>query len=470
MFGSQGSVGEVVVDSYACPVPVSRRRKKTGKSKAKAKSKAKSKAQASTRAVHPKTPPDRGDPPRPELARALALLTADRAQLDKRRASLAAAAAEALVADLVELALARPDLEFEDEVRVQLVARLQQWAEAPIEDLVTPEEFAEAAVAEALTAVRGALEQSTAEPDGWRAPWRVLTTLAGTVTYPLSATAADAIEGLRRLPGGRVLPRTPDGPKITGQVLWTRDAYGSRFGVTAPFSTPHVPDRWYLWDIDACGYQPFLVHSAYYPTSEQALAAWQAGVGPLAAGQTAFAPVDDRGLLTYLMYWEKGVVLSRGESASAAEYYRSRRLAIAAVESLRSRDPGYWVGVDAAAAATEFAAWLRARRAGQPEQADLDEQITELADSWRFKGPAALYQACSPHRVALTVLHLRDFYQDDFAEMLVALLPEWVEWLAERNNTPPHLAERCRPYALGEPHADVGSGDGMPNYRARVIE
>lgn len=467
-------------------MPVSRKRKKTRKSK------------TSARALPPKTRPDRGELSQRELPTGLAGLLTYGAALDQRRVSLAAAAAEALVVDLVELARARPDRELEDrelddreledQVCVQLGARLRQWAQVPFDDRVTPEQFAEAAVAEAAMAVRAGLREPTAEPDGWPAPWRVLTALAGIVAYPLSRTAADAIKELRQLPGGRALPPTPEGLKITGQVLWTRDVYGSRFGVTAPFRTPDGSDRWYLWDIDACGYQPFLVHSAYYPTCEQALMAWQAGVGPLAAGQAAFAPVDDPSLLAYLMHMEEGVVLSGGESVrEAGEYYRSRRLAAAAVDSFRSRHRGQWAGADAEGAATEFAVWLRARRAGQPrqadaqarqadaqasdpEQTDLDEQITELADSWDFQGPAVLYHTCSPHRVALTVLHLRNYYLDDFADELVALLPEWTEWLAQRNNTPPHLAERCRPYALGQPHADVGCDDSRPNYQARVIE
>jgi hypothetical protein len=81
-----------------------------------------------------------------------------------------------------------------------------------------------------------------------------------------------------------------------------------------------------------------------------------------------------------------------------------------------------------------------------------------------------LYSTCSPHRVALTVLHLRNYYLDDFAAQLIALLPDWICWLAERNGNRAELVERCRPYALGEPHLDVGTDDSRPNYMARVIE
>jgi hypothetical protein len=287
----------------------------------------------------------------------------------------------------------------------------------------------------------------------------------------LSDTAADTIEHLCSLRGGQVLPTTPDGPTVTGQVLWTRDAYGSRFGVTMAFSTPNEPDRWYLWDIDACGHQAFTVHSGYYSTSEQALAAWQAGVGCLAAGETAFAPVDDPSLLADLMPAEEGFLRAGGESAEQfAEYHRSRRLAEAAIKAVEPSHPAQRADLDAATAATQFTAWLRAHRVDPPQPDDLEELVTELADSWCMDSPAALYHTCSPHRVALTVLHLRNYYEDDFAAQLVALLPDWTSWLAARNGTVPQLAERCRPYALGEPHVEVGSDDGMPNYLARVTE
>ncbi len=406
-------------------------------------------------------------------------LAAYRHQLDARRASLAAAAAEALVAELVTFAPARSDYDLEDELCTQLGVRLGEWDDEPLEDHVGPNLLAEATITAAAAAVRAALEELTTEPDGWQAPWRVLTAMAGIVAFPLSATAAEAIEHLRGLPGGNVLPRTPDGPTVTGQVLWTRDAYGSRFGVTTAFSSPHGPDRWYLWDIDACGHQAFTVHSAYYPTAEQALAAWQAGVGDLAAGETALSPVDNPSLLAELMPAEEGFMRVDGESAEQfAEYHRSKRLAEVAIKAVGRGKAAQRADLDVATAATQFATWLRTHRADQPqpadadqpEPADLEELVTELADSWCFDDPTAVNGTCSPHRVALTVLHLRNFYQDDFAAQLAALLPDWTRWLAARNGTAPQLAERCLPYACGETHPDVGSDDSRPNYLARVTE
>jgi hypothetical protein len=394
-----------------------------------------------------------------------------RHHVDARRAALAASASDALVGELVEFAAARPDPDFEDDLCRRLGVRMLELADGPIDDHVGPGPLAEATVTATAAAVRAALEKVTTEPDGWRAPWRVLTTVARILPYPLSAATADTIEHLRDHPGGHLLPETPDGPAVTGQVLWTRDAYGSRFGVTAALTTLDGPDRWYLWDIDACGHQAFTVHSGYYATAEEALAAWQAGVGVLAAGETAFTPVDEPSLLADLLPVEEGFMRAGGENADQfAEYYRSKRLGEVAIETFGPRRAASHPDLDASTAAAEFAAWLRTHRGDQPPPADLDELITELADSWRFAGPAGLYGTCSPHRVALTVLHLRNYYQDDFAAQLVALLPEWACWLAARNNTGPELADRCQPYASGEPHPDVGDDDSRPNYLARVTE
>lgn len=438
-------------------MPVSRKRKKKNRS-----------PKTSTRVTGGKLRFGSPDAATLDLAQAFSGFADVRAQLDARRASLAAAAAESLVGELVELAPQRPGCELEDELCVRLGRRLHEAEEGPLDDHVGPNQLAEATVTAAAAAVRAALDEAT--PDGWRAPWRVLTAVARIVHFSLSGTATDAIKQLRGLPGGRVLPKTPDDPTVIDQVLWARDAYGSRFGVTAGFSTPDGPDRWYLWDIDACGHDVFTVHSAYYPDREQAVAAWRAGVGRVAAGGSAFTPVDDAGLLVELLPAEEGFMRMGGESAAQfAEYHRSRRLAEAALESVGPRPAARRADLDAATAAVEFTAWLPAYRAGQPLPDGLDELVTELANSWGF-GTAALYATCSPHRVALAVSHLRDYYQDDFAAELVALLPDWISWLAERNGALPHLVERCRPYALGEPHAGLGSADAEPDYLARVIE
>jgi len=444
---------------YAAVVPVSRKRKKNRK---------------------PRSPGRTGRPgpderSRREPAGAFAGFADYRRQLDERRASLAAAAAEPLVAELVASAPARSDSDLEDALCARLGGRLAQLDDGPVDDHVGPNVVAEAIIAATAAAVAAALGEPAGGPGDWQSPWRLLTILASIVPFPLSELAADTIKDLRGRPGGHRLPEIVTGPTVTSPILWVRDGYSSRFGVAAEVTTNDGPGRWYLWDIDACGHDVFTVHSDYYPTSQQALADWRAGVGEVAAGTAAFTPVDDVALLAELLPREQGMMRPGGENAAQfAEYHRSKRLAEAVMAAIEASDQSpaaaREAGLDAPTAANRFTAWLRAQRSEQPLPADLDDIVTELASSWQIAGPNALYSACSPHRVALVADHMRGYYEDDFAADLIALLPDWTRWLAELNNTTPELAERCRPYAHGQPHPGIRGADNDPQYLARVTE
>ena len=129
----------------------------------------------------------------------------------------------------------------------------------------------------------------------------------------------------------------------------------------------------------------------------------------------------------------------------------------------RGTQPGG--GLDAATAAVEFATWLRTHEADKQElPEDVDELARGLADSWCISHIDAVYATCSPHRVALCVQHMRGFYLDEFADQLVALLPEWIRFLAERDATAPELADRCLHYAHGEPHPQITRDENGPDY------
>jgi hypothetical protein len=450
--------------AYAAAMPVSRKRKKkagkAGRSRGRPQVGRREFA-ADARAL------DRG-----ELADAWRGLAAYRNHMDAQRGTRAAAIAKELVADLVRDVAHQPDMIVEDALCGRLGTMLGEAEQSPVDERLGPHHMAEAMIAEAGTAVMATLT-ATAEPaDTWRAPWRVLAALAGILPYPHSEAADDAIARLRDVAGGRVLPVAPPGPMVTGSVLWTRDRYGSRFAVAAPIVTAGLSVRWYLWDVDACGHEAFTVHSGFHPTPEAALADWQAGVGEIAAAGTDLAPVDDPWLLADLMPAEQGFLRAGGESVEQfAEYFRSKRLGEVVKQAVPRQGTPPGGGVDAAAAAIEFVAWRRGRDADRQQLAeDVDELAAELSDSWCLNGVGAVYAACSPHRVALCVLHMRNYYVDEFAEQLVALLPDWTRWLAARNATPPELAERVMPYAHGQPHLQLGRDDSDVEFLARVIE
>jgi hypothetical protein len=438
-------------------VPVSRKRKKPGKSGRPVQSvRVDQRGSAAVLGEH--------DPG--ELAAAMRGLTAYRQHVHAARMSRAATAAADLVTDLVAVVANQPDMIVEDALCRRVGTLLSEAQQAPLDERPGPSHLPPALV----TAAAAAVEATTG--DAWRAPWRVLTAVSDILPYPHSEAAADAITRLRDTMGKRVPPAAPPGPAVTGPVLWTRDRYGSRFAVTAPITTADRPQRWYLWDIDACGHQAITVHSGYYPTPEAALTAWQTGVGSTAAAGAELAPIDDPWLLTELLPAEEGSPRIGGEHEEQfVEYHRSRRLAEAVKQTLRQQQVRPAHGLNAPTAAAEFATWLRADGSDQRELPDdLDELATELADSWCLNDIDAVFATCSPHRVALFVRHVHDYYLDDFADQLVALLPDWTRWLATRNATPPELAERCLPYAEGQPHPQITVDHTGPDYHARIIE
>jgi hypothetical protein len=402
-----------------------------------------------------------------------------RRRLEQRRAALAAAAAQRLVARLCRDADQRSDPAIEDELCVGCGAQMWEWSQAEVDDHVSPDTFAEALVDAATGALAAALA-GPAEPVGWQASWRVFGAVVRIVPERWRAWAVEAAASLRRGTGGDVLPDLPAGPTVTGAVRWMRDGYGSRFGVVAPVSALGGGHRWYLWDVDACGMKAVTVHSGFFPTVEEAVAEWRAGVGPAAAGSAVLRPVDDVPLLAALLPTEEGIMRIGGENAAQfAEYHRSRRLAeavweaigpveVAADEADAADDGSEPISVREAAV-DEFVVWLDKRRARQPAFADLGELADDLANSWSSFGPAALYRTCSPHRVAETVSLLRDYYGDDHADELIGLLPEWTAWLAECNGTPAELADRCAPYSAGKPYPGTEEEQGG-NPTARVGE
>lgn len=438
-------------------MPVSRRRKKARKSR-----------KSPARATNPNgwnTPTRRyveGVPLPPGASSILEAFAADRRELDARRESLATAAANDLVAEFVALAPSATDSGLEDRLCGRMGPILRAWADGPVQDYVNPETFIEELMHAAFAALRGSLDGQAAGADSWQAPWRVLTAITRITPELQPDQVAATLEELRRIPGGRELPSLPEGPVVAGQVLWTRDAYGSRFAAVAAIPAPEGHQRWYLWDVDACGFATATVYSGYFPTPEQALAQWRSSVGQVAADAAKLVPVADAWLLADLLPREEGFLGLGGESVEQlAEYHRSRRLAEAVRDVLDLTGTGHPASRDTvtADAVAEFAAWLREHRPGKPQPADVAELIGELADSWSITNSPALYHACSPHRVAETVRHLRNYYTDDFAAELVALLPDWTTWLAARNGTPPELAERCLPYANGAPHPQLDPDD-----------
>src|SRR5258708_7578358 len=79
----------------------------------------------------------------------------------------------------------------------------------------------------------------------------------------------------------------PPGYQPTGEYLLARDAYGTRFLLTASFFIPNgpapspTPHHWYAWDLDWCSMGVVMAASPC-PSPADALADWRTAAGPAA--------------------------------------------------------------------------------------------------------------------------------------------------------------------------------------------
>ena len=345
-----------------------------------------------------------------------------------RKAGLANPPAEVLVAELTAWSVEHPGADVEEELCARLGRLLTDLGNRPAERYVDPETFGAALVAAAAGAVRDAVREGAD-----RVPaWRVLTAAVDVVPGSL---AEEALDDLRRPPLDTDLPELPGARPVAGEVRMTRDRYGSRFAVIAPFAGPDETIRWYLWDVDTCGLKPSTVHSGFHGSPDEALSAWQEGVGAFASAGTEWHPVEDTELVRELLPAVEGALAVAGESVEQhAEYLRSRRLAESVTALPMVRPDG---GPPAVPEPGAFVAWHRSAAAG-PEPEFLEDAAQVLTEVW----PAVVrdvYHTCSPHRVAYAKRAIEDAYVAEGVRHATALLPDWITWLGESAGTPPEL-------------------------------
>jgi hypothetical protein len=270
------------------------------------------------------------------------------------------------------------------------------------------------------------------------------------------------------------VPDNEDG-WVPGEALVARDAYGSRFLLAVPFSGGEAPGdggHWYAWDVDTC-WLVTVVGAGTFGSAEDALAEWCGAVGMTAAaarlspcpGELAawlLGPSARSGLL--------GDMLAGGEHRELIrEYFRSRRRGQLVLGSL----PG-----DGQAAAPVFAAeidtapfvdWYAGQHADAPKPGRFRKQAAETAefllDAWgpREHPAEETVYSCSPHRVEMLGRLVRDDYLPKEGSAVLALLPDWVQWCADRAALPASLAapvlEAARAEAATPVTDDHGSGD-----------
>lgn len=260
----------------------------------------------------------------------------------------------------------------------------------------------------------------------------------------------------------------------TGRALWSRDVFGLRFAIIAPFAAfaaakdAGAAERWYLWDIDVCCGTPFTVGGGYFTTAEEAFADWQSAVGPDAAGQSRLEPVSDADLAARLFPAPGDVYYGSPSASQYAESLRSRRLAqeLSASphlgERVHTRTPAEIRAASEAvwkAWVAEFAAWYAQNRPGPAADP------SELAHIWvTTKYPEFTY-ACSPHQMAVVATSVDLLFAPQVAVVRRSLFPDIAAWLSERAGAtgplPPAAAARIRSYAAGIalPETDFGGID-----------
>jgi hypothetical protein len=251
-------------------------------------------------------------------------------------------------------------------------------------------------------------------------------------------------------------------PADGGDVLVARDAYGDRFLLAAPFSDPTRPaeaDHWYAWDLDWC-VSGTVVGAGAYESADSALAEWAAAVGPASTSAELapaprplalrlLAPALGNSLQVSSVFGDEPVELFR-------ELPRLLRRAAALEPTLgrplnRGRSAAAASGRDAAI--DGFLDWHAGRAWTSPDAREAAEAALELLlEEWGPDVPPddEAFYACSPHRIEVCAMILRDAYDPDAVNEALALLPAWVQWCAGRAKLDALLTDRALAAARAE--------------------
>ena len=165
-----------------------------------------------------------------------------------------------------------------------------------------------------------------------------------------------------------------------------------------------------------------------------------------------------------------GDMLAGGEHRELIrEYFRSKRRGQLVLGSLpgdgQEAAPVFAAEIDTA----PFVDWYAGQRADAPKPGKFRKQAAETAelllDAWGPHEHAAqeTVYSCSPHRVEMLGRLVRGDYLPEEGNAVLALLPDWVQWCADRSGLPAALAapalEAARAEAANPVTDDHGPGD-----------
>lgn len=318
-------------------------------------------------------------------------------------------------------------------------------------------------------AAQTTLDSYKAEHPSWRDSWALLHGLTAVLPPGPAERAEKLREGLvtelgddaaGALPAWCGTPPTP-----CGQIRWARDGYGGRLALFIETSDP-VSGRQavYLIDFDAAS-TGTLLQAGEHPSLAAATVAWEAAL-PHAEGVTEPTPVTDGNQIAFLDYVHDPVHRTGPEQVEAimTEFWRAQR---------RIADAIAWLGVDGITGPirrdlTEpcvtggdiaaFAIWLDHYGARYSP-----EDIAWFVDFWtRYATPGS--QRCvAPERVEgrRSSGFFWD-YTDAALEQVLAMLPLWTRYCAERDN----LVVRLTTKAMAALPATIDDLD-IPEHKRR---
>ena len=300
-------------------------------------------------------------------------------------------------------------------------------------------------------AVKRMIDAASRGDDSWAGPWWLLHGLASIGSDGLGGYAWEqASKAESSLPRGvhaigpawlKLLPEV----KATGDVRVMRDAYGTRFGVTAAMSHPGgVDPSVYLFDIDASEFIG-LTGAGVFDDVDQAAAAWREQVGVSADGLTPVPATPES--LTCLVYCEAEEQQVIGDESRTLmdNWFRGHRRMHDVHDALQERGivlPEYnprYQDIDVAPMADPFIEWYSERHGHQPSR----DAVEALAEEWLEGMLPGTEHSVSPSRSESFRGLISDWIDDPVTDAAAALLPEWVRWNGEQAGVPADLIERA---------------------------
>ena len=113
--------------------------------------------------------------------------------------------------------------------------------------------------------------------------------------------------------------------------------------------------------------------------------------------------------------------------------------------------------------------WYAGQHADAPKPGKFRKQAAETAgfllDAWgpREHPAEETVYSCSPHRVEMLGRLVRDDYLPEEGNAVLALLPDWVQWCADRTGLPAALAASALKAARAEAANPVTDDHGPGN-------